>query len=992
MANETVLPFGPFVRCVTSVEPHRVPADAMAGGQNMLVDPIAGGAFKRGGVMIAGGDVVSGATNHATNGILESSDKWSAKPIRLRQFYSDALADGAQGGYPTYSCLFMRTDLGSSWPLADIGEIVGTEYVRRPNANYQLMQEFGSSAYPTAGGAMGAEIKYKVVPWWYESGEGGYNRGAFAFARRFAVSGSWGSVDAGRWRYYGGLRGTPIRWDGGCNDSSASISNAIRVTPTGPFAPLWVPTIAENGTSNPTTFSTPNATYPWLGGDTFYLSVMFQFEDGSYSQPTYPILKTVGVVGTAYGFTSLTYGNIPIGPEGTIARVLLRSPKVFRTATTGDITVSIDDMRILGVLRNNTQKSYVDLRGDDDALLQDTDVVRWDLICPPRSRYLGTGDQRVIAGYTLPNPSAIQLSCVGISTDYDMNFADTSTVISGTTSALYRVTTTALELIVASAGSALATTTIDWATYTTVQAVVDAINATARDATHGQWRAQIAPGADPSAASTGLCPTVLTATNCTATGTSLATTTSQAFEAVPVGYKCYAVAGMTAGTYVRSKDCTTAAANTATLSQASTTGSGGAATVTFYADCGDEACVTTAGSKGWIRTFGSAYPGMIYFKRSALEGYARPKKDRIYFTISSPGAAATGVSVAANAWGASNRRDGVGDSGQVMGIVDVEGAAVIAYRDRIGLFINERGSNTAEDFDYRIKTINDTYGAVSPWSVFGVAGCAVYGTSVGIKATDKSRREILLTGDNYQPVRGLGDFAYEIPQCVDAAAKDSFDCWLGGSSFGNRIIYSFRRSATTYGWVVYDFSPGMDQLGLEALADPQTRKTYGWSTLCFMDQDNDIFGPRAHGAVQGSGGLLFYGAINDNSGTTDGRIDKFFTGETDNGVEIVGSFATRRVLAEPGMRFVAQSVTSAHRSDYSGPTIDIIRTESGVANTRSITSSGSNDITYERLQWGQEARSPARMIQLQWYDDSADSGALSFNLSQNVEVIAKVGD
>ena len=97
MANETVLPFGPFVRSVTSVEQHLVPDDAMAGGQNMLVDPIAGGAFKRAGFEIAGGDLVSGATNHATNGILESDDP-SWIPFRVRSFFSPSLLDGQRNG------------------------------------------------------------------------------------------------------------------------------------------------------------------------------------------------------------------------------------------------------------------------------------------------------------------------------------------------------------------------------------------------------------------------------------------------------------------------------------------------------------------------------------------------------------------------------------------------------------------------------------------------------------------------------------------------------------------------------------------------------------------------------------------------------------------------------------------------------------------------------------------------------------------------------
>lgn len=1006
MADERLLTFGPFTRAVTSMETHSAPAETMADGSvNMLVDPIVGGAFKRSGSAIRGGDTVTGATNRCVDGILESKPNYY--PVSVRSFYSDALADGASGGSPTYSALFAREAQYTNWPIRDTG-VFGTEYVRRTNANYSLLSEFGSTAYPTGGGAHGGvAIKYIVQPFWYESGEGGYSRGAFEFARRFVAAGSYRTIDAGRWRYYGNLRGTPIRWDGGCNDNASTISNAIRVAPTGPFAPLWAPTVALNGGAA----GGREAGFPWVSGDTFYLSVMYQFEDGSYSLPVMPRdvnatltsglgFVTVGTIGGGQHYTSLTYENIPRGPNGTIARILLRSKKQTRTASTDALTIDISDLRILGVLRNNTQTSYVDTLSDDDGLLQDTDIVRWDLICPPRSRYLGTGDQRVIAGYTLPNPSAIQLTCASIgnpASAYDQNVEDTNTTATGATSAVYRVTSTALELALANGGTTLdaglsTIVQLDWATYPTLQQLVDAINATAYAAgppRKGLWKAQIAPGADPSANSDTLCPTVLTVANCTDGGSStLTTATSAGFAPVPIGYKCYASAGITAGTYVTQKN--NAAQDNMTLSQANTAAG---VTVTFYADCGDEACVTTAGSKGWIRVHGSSYPGMIYFKRSALPGYDRPNKDRIYFTISSPGAAATGVNVAANAWGAANRRDGVNQPGQIMGIADVQGAAVICYRDKIALFVNERGSNTGEDFDYRIQTINNSIGCISPWSVVEAAGCAVYATSVGIKAADKSRREVRISGDIYQPVRNKGDLAYEVPICVGLAGSDSPSAgWLAGAAFGNRLIYSYRRSASTYGFSVYDFSKGVDQLGLDALADPESRRPYGWSSMCLLDYGNDIFGPQAMGAVKASGGLKLYAAINDTGGTANGRIDELFTGSTDNGATIVGQVITKRYIVEPGTKLSAQAVTTVHKSSYTGPQVAFSRLENGtVGSYITVTNSGGNDVLTERLQLPQDHRSPASVAQLVWYDGSSSTGALVWQLTLGVEVLRKVG-
>ena len=990
-----VITFGPFTRSVSSVEAHLAPAECIAtGSQNYLVDPVAGGAFKRSGVTNATGDNIDIVTGRCTAGLLESTPEYV--PCRLRSFKSDALADGALGGYPTPSVLYRREASSTSWPTVDDG-VFGTDYVRRASTNYTLLSEFGSTAYPTGGGAHGSEIKYKVAPFWYESGEGGYSRGATEFTRRFVASGSWDTMDAGRWRYYPNLRGTPLRWDGGCNDSFASVANSIRVTPTGPMPPAWMPTLATGTSVAAAGLAAAGGTavYPWAEGDSFYYSVIFQFEDGSYSAPVIPrspnatltsgygwkVLGTPAATPANY-YKTVEWTNIPIGPAGTTARVLLRTRKQAQTSATGLVTVDISDLRVCGVLKNNTQKSFSDSLADDDGLLLNEDVVRFDTIVPPRARYIGTGDNRCLVGYTLPNPCAIQLTIAGISADYDMNLDESATGISGTTSALYRVTASALELIVASAGAALATTSIALSSTKTLQEVVDEVNATVRDATHGQFRAQLCSGVDPTAASNGLCPTVQDVATCTATGTSLANG-GVGFAAIPLGAKCYAAAGMTAGTYVVSKTATTI-----TLSAASTTA---AATVTFYADCGDEACVTTAGSKGWIRVFGPSYPpGFVYFKRSAMAGYDRPAKDRLYFTSSSPGAASTGVSLAPNLWVASNRRDGVNSPGQVMGIVDIQGAAVIAYRKRIALFINERGSNTAEDFDCRVQTINDSRGCVSPWSVVSVNGCAVYATNVGLVATDKSKREILLTADEYQPIRAKGNMAFEFPKCVAAAASDSPDCWMAGAQWGNRLVYAYRLSASSYGFSVYDFSLGTDASGLESLANPDSRRPYGWSATCRMQSGaSTAMGPRALGAVSASDGLRLYGAINDNNGAADGRVDQLFTGSDDNSFAVSASLVSKTVVASQGTRLSAQNMTVLSKMTATPGSVTVTRA-SGSTSAYTLTDATGSDYKRDEIELTQAARSPAEFCTVQLDDTGATVGGLLWRVDVEVEVLPTV--
>jgi hypothetical protein len=732
--------------------------------------------------------------------------------------------------------------------------------------------------------------------------------------------------------------------------------------------------------------------YPWKDGDAFFYSIIYQFEDGSYSAPIIPRQKNAtltsgygwfvaGTVGGGNYYKSINWTNLPKPPAGWTATVLLRTRKMTFAAVTDAVTVDPSDLRVCGVIRDKTQTEFVDVLADDDGLLLNEDVVRFDTIVPPRARYIGTGDNRCIVGYTLPNQLAIQLTIAGYSTDWNANLDEAETSISGSVSACYRVTSAGLEVGLCSGGTATSTL-IDWATYTTLQDVVDKVNSLNAASTYGQWRANLAPGVDPTAKSSGLCPTVQDVAACTGSGTTL--TSANSFAAVPVGAKCYAAAGMTAGTYVVSKQ----SATSITLSAACTTA---AAAVTFYADCGDEACVATAGSKGWIRVFGPSYPpGFVYFKRSALSGYDRPAKDRLYFTSSSPGAASTGVSLAPNLWVASNRRDGVNNPGQVMGIVDIQGAAVIAYRKRIALFINERGSNTAEDFDCRVQTINDSRGCVSPWSVVSVNGCAVYATNVGLVATDKSKREILLTADEYQPIRAKGNMAYEFPKCVATAAADSPDCWMAGAQWGNRLVYAYRLSASSYGFSVYDFSLGTDASGLESLANPDSRRPYGWSATCRMQSGaSTAMGPRALGAVSASDGLRLYGAINDNNGAADGRVDQLFTGSDDNSFAVSASLVSKTVIASQGTRLSAQNMTVLSKMTATPGSVTVTRA-SGSTSSYTLSDATGADYKRDEIELTQAARSPAYLCTVQLDDTGATVGGLLWRVDVDVEVLPTV--
>ena len=67
MGEVVVQRFGPFTRSVSAVELHVAPPETIANGQNMLVDPIAGGCFKRNGCLVDSyGETLNGATKRAT--------------------------------------------------------------------------------------------------------------------------------------------------------------------------------------------------------------------------------------------------------------------------------------------------------------------------------------------------------------------------------------------------------------------------------------------------------------------------------------------------------------------------------------------------------------------------------------------------------------------------------------------------------------------------------------------------------------------------------------------------------------------------------------------------------------------------------------------------------------------------------------------------------------------------------------------------------------
>ena len=913
MSKETVT-LGPFTGYVSNVPKQLVPPTAVSGdSQDAAFDPFTGSFTQRLGMTIqrdtfSGGDSVSG--------ILES--KWGAVNRKMVTFDSPSLTDG----YPTTATLFAKDSNSASFPATDSGWW-GSLYVSNTNqagasGNYQLLTEYSSTHYP-ANAAAYTTCDYVVVPYWYESGEGGYARGVNDIQRRYVASGSRSLLQAQESLYLPNLRGTPLQWfEKRFNDSTSTGSQKIRVKPTGPM-----PIVGK------VTITTPGAVAggTWADGDTFYLSVIPIYKDGSRGQPQlvrppnatlttgYQML-TVGTPGGANAYTTVTY-TIPKGSADVVAREIWRSTKQKRAATTDVLTINPNDLRYVGTLFNNSQTQYVDSFGTDASLTQDVTGTRYrfDLSVPRRARHIGTADQRALISYTLPSPCGIILAPYGVSADGDLNLMDDEAI--GSSVFLYRITTSALELNYWD--GALHTTSITLNSSTALQDVVDQINATAHGGSGKQWVASVAPGVDITTVSTKLCPTTWDVASVTSDGTTTLTVGS-GFTNIPIGYEVYDPAGkVPAGAYVASKT------DDGHIVMSAAVPANAGRTLTFYANTGDGTGYH-ATQRGYIRAFAPSYPGHAYLRRSAVTGYDRPDRQSIYFTVSSPGAANTGSSLAPGMFGVANRRTPPSYIGPCMGIVDVESAAIVGYARGMRYFVNVRGVNSGEDFDYRVMTLNDHRGVTDEKAFVGANGWAFYPTFEGLVACDKSQTEKILSHSIFNYATGSGDLAYELTQGRLAASGDTDGGRMYAAVLGTQVHVAFRQSAGA-GTVpdtrlVYDFGPGVDAGGITQLTpvrsvsdsysvDPNSN-VFGWSTRYVQPGG-------AMAEVPQLGGVKRYCAISSNAGTNDGRIDLMDSGNSDNGTAITCKVYPAPLVAAP-FELLSVLRVEVHHANATGPT------------------------------------------------------------------------
>lgn len=843
----------PFRGLVNSVERHEVPTDAITEDSfNFLVQP--GAAEGVGKLVRRRGTAGYGSAT----GVLEmASGQATMRGLEAFELPSPSLSDG----YPELCVLF-----------ADESKRYGQLWLRDGSTDYTLGEEFGSTHYPNVASTVG-NFKMPAMP--YDGGATGYTRGAFEENRRRLCAGTRRRAGVRNYDYGGGFYATPWKWNRAYNKASGSGSENLRFNPIGHAPPLWPPQIPT--ASLPTRSTTVG---PWAEGDTFFVSVLFKWEDGSYSRPFLPqdkgatLTNGLGLVtlnddadGTAEYFTYIGWRNIPIGPPGVVSRVLLRTPKVSKTSVAAGSWPNIRDLRIVDEIPNNTQTDYDDYRGNDSALTADTTVVRYDQKWPDRAKYAWTFDQRMALGYLRPNPCGIIIAPAGSAANFDINGSDESSALHSATAFTLRVTTTNLELKAGAYASAVpGKTSIALSSSKSLAQLVDEINTTAFGGSGRQWVAQLVPGADSNAPSDQLAPTVQSIATVSTTNGS-PTITAAAFTDVAEGMKISGT-GIPAGAYVKTKSGTT-------ITMSANATATGTPTLQFYVDTGDDS-IFTDGELGNIRCFGGSFFQPLALKQALLDTYETAKRDFIH-TAGGP----THAPFAANSFytALGNRRSAESDAGIFMGGAALRTGSVVFYSNRIGWYVNERSGGTGEDADYRLRWIEFGRGCISPYSIVqgnGWVGCL---TQDGFWVFDGEATAII-TRDIFDrdPSGGdSGELAYEIGKCAGEAISDGTGYQFFAHYREGRLWIKYRKSASVYAHLCYDATPSVEASGLGQIT--RDGKPYGWSSRLFYNWRTATTTslPGCIGSVRRSSGVSLYSTDDTNDKTNCGLVYQFET-------------------------------------------------------------------------------------------------------------------
>jgi hypothetical protein len=605
-----------------------------------------------------------------------------------------------------------------------------------------------------------------------------------------------------------------------------------------------------------------------------------------------------------------------------------------------------------------------------------------DHIMPPRARYIFGGDMRVCHSYGGLNPAAIILAPITRSTRYDLNETDDTASLYNNASNYMRLEwqsdgTVVLKLwlqptgtedydATASTGNAKAWTI---AAGDTLQKVVDQINATVLATDNVEWRAQVAPGANPEAdASLYLTPHTRAITNCVSGSGAVLTRAAGGLSKVAVGAIGNSATTVTSSQYVASIDSDTQLTLSADADAASTE------TVTFYYALGDDPDTdeSTVATLGWQRVISNSSPGFLYFNKTYLDLFPRGK-NTVWMTTASPGATKSAPN---NFVGrAANRFTAPGDSGISQGGFAADNGFVTPFAGKNAVIRNTRDSGTGLDRDYRMFMLNESSGCIAWNSVIGNGRMGFMLKPEGIYAVDLFN-ERLTSGaiyDHSTIPTPTGDFNYEAPQCEASAAEDDDDQYMAARIMRGALWLSYRSASGHPGKVLRYPIAGDESAGLAAAFRPDG-SPWGWSLECDMNITVMCEGRRA---ALSNVATHLYGWNEQNAvASADGRIEEFETGNDDNTAEISASIRT------PSFRFgqqymSAQEVTIEHATAATNTTLSFKFHRSTSDDSYTLTPVGSDSLLWvkdEKL-LPLNARAPAAACYLEFLQTAGTGGA-----------------
>lgn len=337
--------FGPWRGSRRSVPAQEVPHDYMAGGNDFLYQPRTGYFIRR------QGQTQKFDTFGAAVGLLPA--KWSSKGRMLTEFVSESVTDGV----PTLLGLATKETVASGLDDGRFSQVYVRDQVN--SLNYTLGDEYGSYTYP----APGTVQKYKFVPLWYESGDGGVTRGVDEFMRRFFACGSRKGMQVGNWWYFPNRYGTPMRWRGRFTQAAMAVASTTGIPNGTNAAGLW----RTNGGSS----TLQTAIDETVADDTDYITQQGLGNIGSSCDIGF---ANPGAIPTGGTLTlSLRYRRNATGGGAGTCRIAYQLgdgtntiPEVFTDATTQSTYTTLTRVLSAATLAGwNMATLRVTLRGDE---------------------------------------------------------------------------------------------------------------------------------------------------------------------------------------------------------------------------------------------------------------------------------------------------------------------------------------------------------------------------------------------------------------------------------------------------------------------------------------------------------------------------------------------------------------------------------------------------------------------------------------------------